>query len=81
MDYKIVGAPEVPRQIYPILLENQLQDSPYGAKGFAEPIIIGVAPAIANAIANAVGARVHTLPITGERLLNALPESQVEFES
>ncbi len=81
MDYKIVGAPEVPRQIYPILLENQLPDSPYGAKGFAEPIIIGVAPAIANAIANAVGARVHTLPITGERLLNALPQGQAQFGS
>lgn len=81
MDYKIVGAPEVPLQIYPILLENQLPDSPYGAKGFAEPIIIGVAPAIANAIANAVGARVHTLPITGERLLNALPQGQAQFGS
>lgn len=75
MDYKIVGAPEVPSQIHAILLENQLPDSPFGAKGFAEPTIIGVAPAIANAIADAVGARVRTLPITGERLLNALSQS------
>jgi len=75
MDYKIVGAHEVPTRIYPILLENPLPDSPWGAKGMAEPCIIGVAPAIANAIANAVGARVHTLPITGERLLNSLQQA------
>jgi len=72
MDYKIVGAPEVPRQIYPIIRESPIQGSPYGAKGFADTTIIGAAPAIANAIANAVGARVHALPITGERLLNAM---------
>ncbi|WP_084384836.1 xanthine dehydrogenase family protein molybdopterin-binding subunit [Novosphingobium naphthalenivorans] len=75
MDYKIVGAPEVPHRIHAILLENRLPDSPYGAKGFAEPTIIGVAPAIANAVANAVGARVRTLPITAERVLNTLSVS------
>ncbi len=81
MDYKIVGAHEVPTRIYPILLENPLPDSPWGAKGMAEPCIIGVAPAIANAIANAVGARVRTIPITGERLVNALQHDSVSLEN
>jgi len=72
MDYKIVGASEVPLKIHPLFLENPLPDSAYGAKGFAEPVIIGVAPAIANAVADAVGVRVRSLPITGERLLDAL---------
>jgi CO/xanthine dehydrogenase Mo-binding subunit len=43
---------------------------PYGAKGVGEPSIIPAAPAIANAVADAVGVRVHELPITGERVMS-----------
>ena len=76
MDYKIVGSHEVPADIYPILLENPLADSPWGAKSMSDLCVIGAAPAIANAIANAVGARVHDLPMTGERVLDALPKTE-----
>ena len=45
---------------------------PYGAKSLGEPPSIGPAPAIANAIYQAVGVRINELPITPDKLLNAL---------
>ncbi len=45
---------------------------PFGAKGLGEPPSIGVAPAIANAIYDAVGIRIRDLPITPDVILNAL---------
>ena len=43
-----------------------------GARGLAEPPIIPTAPAIANAVANAIGADVDELPLTPWRVLAAL---------
>jgi hypothetical protein len=45
---------------------------PVGGKGIGEPSLVGAAPAIANAISNATGARVRALPMTPERVLDAL---------
>ena len=45
---------------------------PFGAKGVGEPGLVPTAPAIANAIYDAVGVRVRDLPITPEKLLQAL---------
>jgi CO/xanthine dehydrogenase Mo-binding subunit len=52
--------------------ENPSLDGPYGAKPIGEAGIIGVAPAIANAIFDAVGIRVFDLPITAERVLRGI---------
>jgi xanthine dehydrogenase YagR molybdenum-binding subunit len=46
--------------------------NPLGAKGVAEIALAGVAPAIANAVYNAIGRRLRHLPITPERLLDVL---------
>jgi xanthine dehydrogenase YagR molybdenum-binding subunit len=43
-----------------------------GSKGVGEPPIIPSAPAIANAIANAIGVRIKELPITKDKILRAL---------
>jgi CO/xanthine dehydrogenase Mo-binding subunit len=48
------------------------KDGPYGAKGIGEVAFVGLQAAIANAIYNAVGVRIKSLPITPERLLEAL---------
>ena len=48
---------------------------PYGAKGLAETAINPTSAAIANAIFHAVGARVRSLPITPERMLEAIEEA------
>jgi CO/xanthine dehydrogenase Mo-binding subunit len=44
-------------------IETTLPDGPYGAKNLAEPVMIATAPAIANAIFQAVGVRCYELPI------------------
>ncbi len=71
-DYRIAGSLDAPANIHGLLLENPDPDSPWGARGMAEPCIIGVAPAIANAIANATGLRLRALPLTPERVLEGL---------
>ena len=50
--------------------------APLGAKALGEPPCVGVAPAIANAVYNAIGIRFNRLPITPDQVLNALHETQ-----
>ncbi len=70
-DYKILTAKDaIPLQ--PVVVETIDEDGPYGAKGIGEPGCVPTAPAIANAIYDAVGVRIHDLPITPERVLAAI---------
>lgn len=55
-----------------VLVESIEPNGPLGAKGASETAIVPTAGAIANAVARAVGARVQSLPITGEKLLAAM---------
>ncbi|MCL4182742.1 MAG: xanthine dehydrogenase family protein molybdopterin-binding subunit [Burkholderiaceae bacterium] len=55
-----------------ILLESRSGIGPFGAKGIGEPALTAVAPAIANAVADAIGVRVFEMPITPERVVRAL---------
>jgi CO/xanthine dehydrogenase Mo-binding subunit len=71
-DYKIPGILDAPPEIHPFVLEDPDPTHPVGAKGIGEPSLVGAAPAIANAIFAAVGARPRTLPMTPERVLDAL---------
>jgi CO/xanthine dehydrogenase Mo-binding subunit len=58
-----------------ILLETSPQpDGPFGAKGVAEPTMVPTAPAIANALYDALGVRIKDLPLTAEKVLTALRE-------
>jgi CO/xanthine dehydrogenase Mo-binding subunit len=70
-DYKIPTTMDVP-DIVCVLVEAPHAEGPFGAKGLAEPALAPTAPAIANAIYNATGARVTSLPITPEKVLEAL---------
>jgi CO/xanthine dehydrogenase Mo-binding subunit len=72
MDYKIAGALDVPAEIKAIVVEDPEPSGPFGAKGVGEPAMVGVAPAIANAIADAAGLRLRRLPMTPERVLEKL---------
>ena len=51
---------------------------PFGAKALGEPPSVGVAPAIANAIYDAIGVRVRELPITPDVILNELTLKETE---
>lgn len=67
----VVTAADAPN-IRTALVEEPAPHGPYGAKGVGEPPIIPGAAAIANAIHDAVGVRVTELPMTPERVLEAL---------
>jgi CO/xanthine dehydrogenase Mo-binding subunit len=71
LDYKIPSALDLPA-IETVLVEAPADDGPFGAKGVGEPPIVPVPAAIANAIFNAVGVRVTSLPITPEKLRRAI---------
>jgi carbon-monoxide dehydrogenase large subunit len=70
-EYKLPTQMDAP-PLRTILLPTTQGPGPWGAKMAGEASNSGVAPAIANAIAAACGARVTTLPITAERILKAL---------
>jgi 4-hydroxybenzoyl-CoA reductase subunit alpha len=73
--YKIVNAPEMP-VVQTRFIETIDPHGPFGAKGIGEPTTIPTAPAIANAIAHAVGVRIKDLPITPDKILQALREKE-----
>ena len=74
-DYKILTAKDVVPIEAPVL-ETYDADGPFGAKGIGEPGCVPTAPAIANAIYDAVGVRIKDLPITPERVLAAIREKK-----
>ncbi len=74
-DYKILTAKDVCHIEAPVL-ETYDADGPYGAKGIGEPGCVPTAPAIANAIYDAVGVRIKDLPITPEKVLAAIREKK-----
>ncbi len=59
-----------------IILESGSGVGPFGAKGIGEPALTPAAPAVANAVTDAIGVRVHELPITAERVLAALEQTK-----
>jgi CO/xanthine dehydrogenase Mo-binding subunit len=72
--YKLPIAVDVPR-VEAVILEHPTQSGPYGAKGAAEPPIVPVAAAIANAVADAIGGSIDRIPITPEDVLDAWEET------
>jgi CO/xanthine dehydrogenase Mo-binding subunit len=70
-EYLIPTAMDVPHY-QSIILESRSGLGPFGAKGIGEPALTPVAPAIANAVADAIGVRVFDLPITPEKIVMAL---------
>ncbi len=71
-DYKIPGIQEMGFPIDLEFVETNDAYGPFGSKGVGEPGLVPTAPAIANAIYDAVGVRIRDLPITPEKILAAL---------
>ncbi len=57
-----------------VFVETDDPAGPFGAKGVGEPGLVPTAPAIANAIYDAIGVRIRDLPITPEKIVMALKE-------
>ncbi|MGE0059053.1 MAG: xanthine dehydrogenase family protein molybdopterin-binding subunit [Dehalococcoidia bacterium] len=70
-DYKIPTTRDLPR-LETVLVEHESGAGPYAVKGIGENAIGPVAPAIANAIANATGVRIPDLPLTAEKVYRRL---------
>jgi CO/xanthine dehydrogenase Mo-binding subunit len=70
--YKVPGILDVPPDIEVAIIESPHPDGPFGAKGVGETGTFAVSPAVANAVADAIGARVRELPLTPERVLEAI---------
>ena len=71
MDYKLPSAEQIP-EIISIPVEVPLPEGPYGAKGIGELAVVGIAPAIGNAIYDALKVRIKELPLFPERVLAAI---------
>lgn len=78
LDYKILSAADCAFPIHLECIETHDQAGPFGAKGVGEPGLVPVAPAVANAIYDAVGVRIKDLPITPEKILAGLKERSLE---
>lgn len=71
LDYKMFTIKDVP-EIVPIIVESIDSHGPFGAKGVGEPPYSVPAPALANAIYNAIGVRFNQLPINNRSILEGL---------
>lgn len=74
-DYKIPTSMDIPDEIVPIIVEVPQPDGPYGARGIGEHTMIPVAPIVANAVADALGIRIKSMPITAEKIALALNQT------
>jgi CO/xanthine dehydrogenase Mo-binding subunit len=74
-EYLIPTSMDVPK-VQSIILESRSGLGPYGAKGIGEPALTPVAPAIANAVTDAIGVRIDSLPITPEKVVKALAQKE-----
>jgi len=70
--YRLPVMEDLPAEFYADMLENEDGPGPFGSKGMSQTSIVTVAPALGNAIFDALGARVRSLPITPEKILKAL---------
>ncbi len=76
LDYKILSAADMNFPIDVACIETHDKEGPFGAKGVGEPGLVPTAPAIANAVYNAIKVRIRDLPITPDKLLAALNEKR-----
>lgn len=72
MDYKIPTALDIPAEMAASFVETPQPDGPLGARGVGEHTMIPTPAAIANALYDACGIRLDSMPITAEKVLRAL---------
>jgi len=75
VDYKIPTIGDTPEMKISIV-EVPEPTGPWGARGIAEACMVPTAPAIANAVFDAIGCRINSLPITAEKVLKAVMEKK-----
>ncbi len=74
-DYKLLTPLDMPK-VETFLADTWESTGPFGAKGIGEGCLNPVAPAVYNAVYNAIGVRIYTMPMTPEKVLAALQDKQ-----
>jgi xanthine dehydrogenase molybdenum-binding subunit len=74
-DYKMLTIKDIPK-ILPLMIETIDPNGPFGAKGIGECAMVPTAPAIINAIYDAVGVRIRELPATSEKIFQGIQEKR-----
>ena len=72
LDYRIPTVQDIPFHLESILVENGDGPGPYGAKGAGEGGILAIAAAIGSAVNEAAGVTIRELPLTPERIWQAI---------
>ncbi|MFZ1240102.1 MAG: xanthine dehydrogenase family protein molybdopterin-binding subunit [Anaerolineae bacterium] len=75
-DYRIATTIDAPPLIESIIVEVPQDDGPYGARGIGEHAMVPTAPAIANAVTDAVGVWIDQMPISAQRVWEAMNEER-----
>jgi CO/xanthine dehydrogenase Mo-binding subunit len=70
-DYPIPTCKDMP-EVLPLIVESPEPTGPFGAKGVGEPALIPTAPAVMNALSDALGKRLYALPAHPEKVLKAI---------
>jgi CO/xanthine dehydrogenase Mo-binding subunit len=70
--YRLPLLQDLPEKFLSLMVENQDGPGPNGAKAVAQTALSPIAPAVSNAVYEAIGARITDLPITPEKVLRAL---------
>jgi CO/xanthine dehydrogenase Mo-binding subunit len=79
VDYRLPTVADIPEELTIVTLEDfQSSRGPRGAKGVAESPILLPAAALASAVRDAVGVQVTELPLTAERIADALETANPE---
>jgi CO/xanthine dehydrogenase Mo-binding subunit len=76
VDYRLPRFRDLPNSFNTIIVEEGGGPGPYGAKGMGEGGILAVAPAVCNAVHNAIGARLHSVPLKTETVWRVITESK-----
>lgn len=77
MDYRMFTPADMP-EIETLFVETVDPGGPFGAKGAGEIVLVAVAPAVANAVYDALGVRIRDLPLTSDRVLTALQHQETD---
>ena len=80
-NYYVPRFKDIPGRVDKYPIETPQADSPLGARGIGEHVMIAVGPAIANAIFNAIGVRLKELPMSPEKVWTAIKEQRPELMS
>jgi CO/xanthine dehydrogenase Mo-binding subunit len=76
IDYRIPTSKDLPQRMLSAVVENEDGPGPYGAKGMSEGALLCVAPAVAAAVCQASGVVIRDLPLTPQRVWEALEEQR-----